>query len=169
MTTPTTISPPGDLTDQAQLLQLVSFEVGDEEFAVDILAVQEIIRMTVITGVPQTPPSVEGVVNFRGQITPVVDLRKRFGLTAQKASDDSRIIIVEIKKRMLGFIVDKVNQVLRLDPSCVDPSPNIHATADSQYIRGVGKLENRLLILLDLPSLFDQSQFQQLRDTAEAA
>ena len=135
-------------------LQLVSFVLAGEEFAVDILAVQEINRMMDLTRVPQSPPEVEGVINLRGKIIPVVDLRKRFGLPAADRTEQSRIVVVEINKRVLGFLVDRVNEVLRIDRGIVEPAPRMVCSIESEFIAGVGKLEDRLLILLDLEKLF---------------
>jgi len=140
------------LTDQ---LQLVTFGLGNEEFGVDILAVQEINRMMELTRVPQSPPEVEGVINLRGKIIPVLDLRKRFGLAESEQNEHSRIIVVEVHGRVLGFIVDRVHEVLRVDRTIVEPAPQMVCSIDSDFIAGVGKLEDRLLILLDLNKLFD--------------
>jgi len=135
-------------------LQLVTFVVGTEEFAVDILLVQEINRMLPITRVPQSPQDVEGVINLRGRIIPVIDLRQRFKITNRETTQHSRIIVVEISGRTLGFIVDRVNEVLRIDSNIVEPPPSMVGGIDTDYIKGVGKLEDRLLILLDLDRLF---------------
>ena len=140
--------------DIAAHLQLVTFEVGSEQFAIDILAVQEINRMMQITRVPRSAECLEGVINLRGRIIPVVDLRKRFGLPPAERSADSRIVVVEVGGRVIGFIVDRVNEVLRVDGSIVDPPPSMSGGVDRDYIRGVAKLETRLVILLDLPRLF---------------
>ena len=148
-----------------EILQLVTFGIGNEEFAIEILAVQEIVRMMQITDVPQSPPSVVGVVNLRGQITPVVDLRERFGLEPREHSQESRIIVVEVEGRVLGFIVDNVNEVMQIDAAAVDPAPSVATTVDSAYVRGVGKLDDRLLILLELERLFNSDEI----DTADAA
>lgn len=137
-----------------ELLQLVTFVVGTEEFAVPILSVQEINRMMQITRVPQSPPFVEGVINLRGKIIPVVDLRKRFGLEARAATSENRIVVVEVSGRVIGFMVDKVNEVLRVPGSIVEPPPPMVCGIDSEYVQSVGKLEDRLLILLDLGRLF---------------
>lgn len=156
----TTTGPASD----GELLQLVSFMVGDEEFAIPILSVQEINRMMQITRVPQSPPFVEGVINLRGKIIPVMDLRKRFGLSALENSSDSRIIVVEVEvpgtaqTRVIGFTVDRVNEVLRISESIVEPPPSMVAGADSDYVQGVGKLDDRLLILLSLSKLFGQQE-----------
>jgi purine-binding chemotaxis protein CheW len=137
------------------LLQLVTFEVAGEEFAVDILKVQEINRMMSLTRVPSSPPAVEGVINLRGKIIPVLDLRRRFGMNAGQKSDDMRIVVVEVHRRVIGFIVDSVHEVLRISASIVEPAPAMVCSVDSEFIAGVGKLEDRLLILLDLDRLFD--------------
>ena len=119
------------------LLQLVTFSLLEEEFGLPILDVREIIRMTEITPVPNAPSFVEGVINLRGQIIPVVDLRKRFNLNATEADDDSRIIVVEIVGNILGLVVDKVAEVLRIPVDSISPPPGIVANGiGSEYIRG---------------------------------
>lgn len=147
-------------------LQLVTFEVANEEFAVDILAVQEINRMMELTRVPQSPPEVEGVINLRGKIIPVIDLRRKFGMAMSEKSEASRIIVVEVHKRVIGFIVDRVHEVLRISSDIVEPAPAMVCSIDSEFIAGVGKLEDRLIILLDIAKLFaDQAN----SDAAKAA
>jgi len=134
-------------------IRLVSFSVGQEQFAVDILRVQEINRMMALTKVPQSPPGVCGVINLRGHIVPVLDLRTRMGLEASDASEASRIIVVEVQKSTIGFIVDAVHEVMQIQPSIVEPTPAITTNADASYIQGVAKLDDTLLILLDLDRL----------------
>lgn len=146
----------GDQHASDEHLQLVSFEVGGEEFAIDILAVQEINRMMDITRAPHSPPEVEGVINLRGRIIPVLDLRRRFGMETRDLDQDSRIVVVEVAGRVLGFIVDRVHEVLRISKDIVEPPPAMIASVDSDFIAGVGKLEDRLLILLNLDKLFGE-------------
>lgn len=153
----------------SELLQLVSFEVGKEEYAVPILSVQEINRMMQITRVPQSPPFVEGVINLRGKIIPVIDLRKRFGLSKLENSDDVRIIVVEIASRVIGFTVDRVNEVLRINANIVEPAPAMVSGIDTDYVQGVGKLDDRLLILLNLEKLFTPDEFAEIDQNAKAA
>ena len=148
------------LPNDTELLQLVTFEVGTEEFAIPILSVQEINRMMQITRVPQSPAFVEGVINLRGKIIPVVDLRKRFGLTQSENDKDSRIIVVEVDGRVIGFTVDRVNEVLRITPDIIEPPPVEVSGMDSDYVQGVGKLDDRLLIMLDLKRLFSFAEWQ---------
>ena len=147
----------------ADVPQLVSFNLGTEEFGVDIGAVQEIVRMPEITKVPRSPDFVEGVVNLRGKIIPVVDLRKRFRLPVGEATKSTRIIIVTIGGKTVGMIVDAVSEVLRLDAASVEPTPEMVASAiDSAFLKGIAKLDGRLLILLDLDLILDQEEAQAL-------
>ncbi|MEM7626303.1 MAG: chemotaxis protein CheW [Planctomycetota bacterium] len=150
-----------DAVNAADILQLVSFEIGVEEYAIPILAVQEINRMMPITTVPHSPAAVEGVINLRGRIIPVIDMRKRFDLEPASDQSDARIIVVEVgaEARVIGFTVDRVHEVLRLDSSIVDPAPSAGSAINADFIRGVGKLEDRLLILLDLERLFTAQDF----------
>ncbi|EFI35717.1 CheW protein [Desulfonatronospira thiodismutans ASO3-1] len=142
----------------ADLLQMVTFNIGGEEFGVEILTVQEIIRMMQITKVPKAPDFVEGVINLRGKVIPVIDLRKRFGLDSRGHDKNTRIVVVEINKMIVGFIVDSVSEVLRIPADTVEPPPPVVAGLDSEYISGVGKLEDRLLILLDLDRLLSREE-----------
>jgi purine-binding chemotaxis protein CheW len=136
-------------------LQLVSFNIGSEEFGVDILKVQEINRMVEITRVPQAPHYVEGVINLRGKVIPIVDLRKRFNLEMKEYDKNTRIVVVDIEGSIMGMIVDAVSEVLRLPASTIEPPPDIVTGVNSDYIKGVAKLDNRLLIFLDLSKVID--------------
>ncbi len=142
----------------AELLQLVTFSIGGEEFGVEILTVQEIIRMLEITRVPKAPDFVEGVINLRGKVIPIIDLRKRFGLDSKSHDKNTRIVVIEINKMIVGFVVDSVSEVLRIPADTVEPPPPVVAGLDSEYISGVGKLEDRLLILLDLDRLLSREE-----------
>lgn len=133
-----------------ELLQLVSFTIGSEEFGVDILKVQEINRMVEVTRVPQAPPYVEGVINLRGKVIPIIDLRKRFNLEAKEYDKNTRIVVVDIGGTIMGMVVDSVSEVLRLPSDTIEPPPEIAAGVNSEYIKGVAKLDDRLLIFLDL-------------------
>lgn len=146
-------------------LQLLTFEVGSEEYAVSILTVQEINRMMQITRVPQCADCVEGVINLRGRIIPVVDLRKRFKLEPSEHTASHRIVVVEMEDRVIGFIVDSVHEVLRIDSSIVEPPPATMANVDVSYVEGVGKLDDRLLILLNLSRLLDVHELGQVDQT----
>lgn len=130
--------------------QLVTFSLGSEEFGVDIVCVQEIIRIPPITRVPKAPDYVEGVINLRGNVIPVVSLRKRFGMGEAEDSDLSRIIVLQVQNKVFGIRVDAVTEVLRLDTEAIEPPPPVALGMDAHYIRGVGKIGERLLILLNL-------------------
>ncbi len=146
---------PGQDHVETDQLQLVTFEIDGEEFAVEILAVQEINRMLQITSVPEAPDWIEGVINLRGRIITVVNLRHRFGLQDVERSSDQRIVVIEVGERTIGFIVDRVNEVLRISRDIVEPAPDlINGKVQNEYISGVGMLDDRLLILLDLGRLF---------------
>lgn len=150
-------------------LQLVTFCVNNEQYAVDILRVQEINRMLAITQVPQSPAGVEGVINLRGRIIPIMDLRIRFGMPKGERTDESRIMVVESGGTIVGFIVDRVHEVLRISRTTVDPAPAMSSTVESRYIEGVAKLDDRLIILLDLDALLSEQPASQMANTARAA
>jgi len=127
----------------AEILQLVSFNLGQEEYAVDIIKVQEINRMVTITSIPNAPHYVDGVINLRGKVIPVVNLRKKFGFSAKGTDSHSRIMVVDVG-RTYGLLVDSVSEVLRLSADTVEPPPVVTSEdGTSDYIRGVGKLQDR--------------------------
>jgi purine-binding chemotaxis protein CheW len=136
------------------VLQLVSFQLGHEIFAIDILGVQEIIRMAEITHVPNAPHYVDGVVNLRGKVIPIINLRARFGLSASEHTKDTRIVVVEVSRMILGFIVDSVEEVLRLPEGCIEPLPSTGRGGGDDCHKGVGRLNGNLIMLLDLELLF---------------
>jgi purine-binding chemotaxis protein CheW len=140
-----------------QVLQFVTFTLGNEEYAVDILSVQEINRITEITKVPNSPDYVEGVINLRGKVIPVINLRKKFGREEKETDDTSRIIIMEIQEITNGLIVDSVSEVLRIPSSTIEPAPPMSSNISSQFIKGIAKLENRLIILIDLDKLLGEA------------
>lgn len=150
-----------------ELLQVVSFNIGEEEFGVDILKVQEIIRPMEVTRVPQAPEFVDGVINLRGKVIPIVDLRHRFGLERRQQNTHTRIIVVELTGKVIGFVVDAVSEVLRIPKSVVDPPPSLVGTVRDEFITAVGKLEDRLLILLDLEKVFKTEEAEALMDVKE--
>ena len=135
--------------------QFVSFRVGDEEYAVNILQVQEINRVSEITRVPQAPTYVEGVINLRGTVLPVVNLRTRFNLEATASGKDTRVMVVDLNGKVLGRIVDEVCEVLRLESDSIEPAPDIVTGIGTEYITGVARLEEKLVIMLDLHKVVD--------------
>lgn len=151
------------------IYQLVSFVTENEEFGVDILKVQEIIRTVDITRVPKSPEFVEGVINLRGKIVPVIDLRKRFGIRSKERDNDTRIIVVELTDKVVGFLVDKVKEVIRVEKSVIEPPPELTTNVNSNYITGVAKLQDRLLILLDLDKVLSAEEQEKLADVEAEA
>ncbi len=130
--------------------QLVVFQLGAELYGVDIARVHEIIRLQTITRVPRAPSFVEGVINLRGKVIPVVDLRRRFGLPLADHTRATRTVVVEIGDQVVGIIVDSVSEVLRVSTATIEPPSPVVAGIDSEYLQGIAKLPERLVILLDL-------------------
>ena len=151
------------------VLQFVSFVIDEEEFGVDILNVQEIIRLVEATRVPHSPSFVEGVINLRGRIVPVIDLRGRFGLPGREADRDTRIIVVDLAGTVVGFRVDSVREVIRVHRHVIEPPPDLATGIEARYITGVAKLEDRLLILLDLNEILTTEEGVALDAMAQAA
>ena len=149
--------------------QLVVFDLSTEAYGVDIGAVREIIRMQDITRVPRTPEFVEGVINLRGKVIPVVDLRKRFGLPAEEESKENRIVVVDIGAQDIGVVVDAVTEVLRIATESVEPPASVITTADSEYLLGIAKLDSRLIILLDLEQVLTEAEHNSLLEIDLAA
>lgn len=130
--------------------QIVVFELGSEHFGVEIAQVESIIKMQPITRLPHVSNFVEGVTNLRGKVLPVIDLRKRFGLASQEANQNSRIVVVSLEQTEVGMIVDSVSEVLTVPEGSVEPAPAITSSVDTAFITGIAKLDQRLVILLDL-------------------
>ena len=149
------------------LMQLVGFEVGREIFGVDILMVREIIRSAPITAVPNSPEFVEGVINLRGDIIPVIDLRKRLNLFREEKQEKNWVLILEVEGSVTGFVVDRVDEVMKIDEEDIEPAPEIVlAGLESQYIRGVCEVgEKRLMILLNFDSILLANEIKQLKAT----
>lgn len=149
-------------------IQLVIFRLAGEEFGLEIAQVREIIRMQNITPMPQAPEFIEGVINLRGQIIGVMDLAKRFGLKAQTKTEKSRIVVVEIKENTVGLIVDEVPEVLRIAEEQIGPTPEvIQSQVHSEFIRGVGKLEDRLIILLGAEKILSQEEAKKMSEAVK--
>ena len=158
-------------------LHLVTFRVGTELFGVPISAVQEIVRVPAIARIPQSPEFVEGVINLRGRVITVVDLHKRLGgsapsLSAANGSEQSkktRILVIEAEGRLVGVIVDEVAEVLRLAEDCIEAAPGMVSGVNNQYIRGVGKLQDDLLILIEIEKLLSVDQLEAIDEMRAAA
>lgn len=146
---------------QHELIQLVSFNLGEEEYAVEVLKVREIMRMATITHIPNAPPSVEGIINLRGKVIPIISLRRRFGM--QRCDDDhhTRIMVMDLGGKQTGFIVDGVSEVIRISSAEVKPPPPMVAGgADQEAICGVIQHGGQLLVLLQLEQMFSAEEHE---------
>ena len=148
-------------------LQIVGFRIGNETYGVHIGAVREIVRVPEITAVPSAPDLIEGVINLRGKIIPVMDLRKRFGHTEILHDKKNRILVVELKNKLIGLIVNAASEVLKIPPSEIEAPGSVFSEGESSYVTGVGKLKGRLIILLDITKLLHRPEYKRLEEVAE--
>ena len=144
---------------QGELIQLVSFNLDNEEYGVEVLKVREIIRMTTITHMPNTPQYVEGIINLRGKVIPIISLRKRFSLPNADNDSRTRIMVMDVEGELMGFIVDAVSEVIRISGSEIQPAPAVTSGGiDQDCISGVINQAERLLVLLDLDRMFTHEE-----------
>lgn len=149
-----------------QNLQLVSFCLEDEEFAINILQVKEINRYIETMKIPKAASFIEGIIKLREQIIPIINLRHRFRYQARKINEDSRIIIVEVKGQTVGFIVDSVKEVMRISQDSIDEAPEMFTSQAAKYMAGVCKLDERLILLLNLDKVFSRYELEALKKAA---
>ena len=148
-------------------LHIVGFRVGRETFGVPISLVHEIVRVPDITAVPEAPDCIEGVINLRGKIVSVVDLRKRFGEPEIRRTKKNRILVVEVAGKMVGLIVDSASEVLKVPPSEVEQPPEVFEEGELNYVTGVGKLKDRLVIMVDLNKILQRGELRKISAFAE--
>jgi purine-binding chemotaxis protein CheW len=141
--------------------QLVIFELADEYFGIDIATVEGIVKMQSITRVPHSPEYVEGITNLRGEVLPVIDLEKRFGIAPHERNRETRIVVVNMDRLKIGMIVSAVSEVLTIDESVIEPAPAIVTTVNSHYITGIARIDSRLVILLDLSLVLSDGEKEQ--------
>ncbi len=142
--------------------QVVRFMVGKESFGIDIEKVREIVTVPEITKVPDTPDFLEGIINLRGRIVSVIDLRKRLKLNGSFKGKKNRILVTEMDEKVVGLIVDEVSEVLRLNPDNMEPPPEMVNSVGAKYITGVGKLEDRIILLLDIGKVLSSEEIGRL-------
>ncbi len=152
------------MSETVSEVQMVVFKLEKEEFAVDIQQVREVLKMSQVTPLPQSAHYIEGVINLRGEVIPVVDLRKRFELPLGERDGQTRIIIVEIQESNVGLIVDSVTEVLRFSSSAIQPPPARVAGTRTDLIEGVGKVADRLLIVLNLEKILTTEEVISLEE-----
>lgn len=152
------------LTEGKNEEQLIVFNVGNEEFGLNVLFVQEIIRYTKPAKISHAPLFVEGVIDFRGEVIPVLNLRDKFAIETASVNEFSVIIVVEYSSRVMGMIVDGVSDILNLPKAKIQPAPEFAVEEKTKYLRAMGKLNERLILLLDLEKLLDLSAERQLKE-----
>lgn len=145
------------LSDEIEVVQLVGMKLGDEEYAIDVLKIQEIIRTVEITVVPRMDTFILGVMNLRGKVIPVIDLRVRFNLDKCDFDKSTRIIVVRFEKQYIGFVVDEVTEVIRIRKAMVEPTPPLVGSIGQEYILGICKYDSRLIMLLDIDRVLNES------------
>ena len=150
-------------------MQLVSFHLGEEVYGIEIVKVREIILMGEITRVPQTPPFVKGLINLRSTVIPVIDLRIRFDLTASDFTSESRIMVIDVSGKTIGIIVDAVSEVLRVSNDQIAPPPPTVAGLEQEYLTGLVKLEDQLLMLLDVDKMLGKEETEAIESITTSA
>ena len=156
------------ITDTKQYL---TFQLGEEVFAVDVFHVREILEFTTVTKVPRTPDYMRGVINLRGGVVPVLDMRLRFGLSQTEKTVDTCIIVVEVffedESTVIGALVDSVQEVLELEPDQIEPAPRIGTQLKTEFIKGMGKRDDRFIILLDIDKIFSCEELTMAQEVEE--
>ncbi|MGC4375657.1 chemotaxis protein CheW [Fictibacillus sp. Mic-4] len=142
--------------------KVIVFQLNDEEYGVDVHQVKSIERVLPITRIPRTPDFIKGVINLRGIVTPILNLRSRFNMEEIETNENTRIIIVTVDMMEVGLIVDGANDVIDIPVDAIEPPPEVVGGVCAEYIEGVAKLENRLLILLNLEKVLNQQELNQL-------
>ena len=150
----------GPRREDQSMRQLVGFRLDDADYAIAITKIREIILMKPITRLPQVPPSIEGLINLRGTVIPIVNLRKRFGLAPLPFDDETRTIVVTVHDKTIGCIVDEVTQVIRVASDQVQPVPIAMTAVAKRYIAGLARLDERLVIILDIEKLFGPDEIE---------
>ena len=146
----------------SDLIQFVTFVLKDETYGINVMQVQEVLRVSEIAPVPGAPPYVLGIINLRGNVVTVIDTRGRFGLPPTEVDDSSRIIVIESEKQEVGILVDAVAEVVELQSHEIDVAPNVGNEESSRYIQGVATRDNRLLILVDLNKLLTNEEWAEI-------
>ncbi len=159
-----------EMRGDISIIQLVSFVIDEVEYGVDILSVHEILRIPEITRLPNTPPFIKGVINLRGNVLPVVDVRNRFGFPKGKVTDLTRIIVIETADKQVGLLVDNVHQVVRIPDSHVDPPSDLIEGVSEEFILGIGRLKDRLIVILNTSNIiFEGEELEEQYDNEKKA
>jgi purine-binding chemotaxis protein CheW len=146
------------MEETGELRQFISFSVGEEEYGLELLRVKEVIRVREVTWLPKAPSFVKGIINLRGDVIPIIDLRDKFGLETREQTSQTRVIVVEVEGRLMGMVVDSASQVVRIPADQIDPPPPVVGGFSREFITGVGKLEDRLVILLNTDAVLTMEE-----------
>ncbi|ALS99274.1 chemotaxis protein CheW [Lacimicrobium alkaliphilum] len=149
-------------TDADEVLQWVTFKLGEETYGINVMQVQEVLRYSEIAPVPGAPDYVLGIINLRGNVVTVIDTRSRFGLDTSEVTDNSRIVIIESEQQVVGILVDSVAEVVYLKSSEIDSAPNVGTEESAKFIQGVCNREGQLLILVDLNKLLTDEEWDEI-------
>lgn len=145
-----------------EMEQMISFSVGGEEYGIDIRTVKEVIRVGSITALPKAPSFVKGVINLRGDVIPIIDLRDKLGFDDKLSGETARIIVVEVEEKSIGMIVDSVSHVFRLAPEQIEAAPDWLGGFTREYLKGIARLEERLIVLLKIDSILTSDEKLEL-------
>lgn len=151
----------------SEISKVIVFQLNDQQYGVGIQQVRSIEKLQNITKIPNTSDFIKGVINLRGEVIAIIDLRERLNITQTEITDHTRILIVSIDGVQIGLIVDSATDVLDIDPTVIDPSPEIVGEIDVTFVQGVAKLENRLLILLDLARVLSFNEIDEVKEVIE--
>lgn len=157
-----------DSLEKHSLLQLISFTIGDEEYGVEVLEVIEVVRLPKIQRLPKCEDYLKGIINLRGEVIPIVDLRMRFGLSEKNDDNIKRTIIVKVNERKIGMIVDSVSKVIRVTSENIREATNFSSLISNDYISGIVMKEDKMLILIDLKSIFTENDMEQFEEIVES-
>jgi len=147
---------------RGELRQFISFSVGEEEYGLELLRVKEVIRVREITWLPKAPSFVKGIINLRGDVIPIIDLRDKFGLEAAEATAMTRVIVVEVDGKLMGMVVDSASQVVRIPADQIEPPPPVFGGFSKEFITGVGKIDDKLIVLLNIDAVLTAEERTQL-------
>ncbi len=152
----------------SKVLQLVGFKTGSEFFGVPIGKVKEIVKVPEITSVPDTPEFLNGIINLRGRLVPVIDMGKRMGMSSSAVKKSKRVLVLELDGSMVGLLVDSASEILKVREELIEPTPGLISAVGAEYVTGVGKLKDKLVVLLDITRLLGAEDVKRLTDELTA-
>ena len=160
------------VTNITETVQYLTFKLADEVFALDVAKVREILEITSITKIPQTPDFMRGVINLRGSVVPVIDMRLKFGMSATEQTVNTCIIVVEVtlegETTVLGALADSVQEVVEMEPEQIEPAPHIGTRLNTNFIKGMGKHEGNFVMILDIDKVFSEDEISAVHGVAAA-